>query len=189
MIGTQAWSNEVSTLQKQLRILGYDPGAIDGLWGGLTQNALQKFLLQQGQSFDGVLDRNEFQLLETELKKQGIEIRASGNWNYRATSISFGGYDRADQPVYDAIKTIKNIPDFGFNVLTIDFRCTGKIDTSAPKHYPLSRHTGCSIAKKKSHPKKVLYPIDATLQILPLMKRKLNLKRLYHFYENLNVTL
>lgn len=142
MIGTQAWSNEVSTLQKQLRILGYDPGAIDGLWGGLTQNALQKFLLQQGQSFDGVLDRNEFQLLETELKKQGIEIRASGNWNYRATSISFGGYDRADQPVYDAIKTIKNIPDFGFNVLTIDFRCTGKIDTSAPKHYPLSRHTG-----------------------------------------------
>ena len=45
MIGTQAWSNEVSTLQKQLRILGYDPGAIDGLWGGLTQNALQKFLL------------------------------------------------------------------------------------------------------------------------------------------------
>mgnify|MGYP000149506715 CR=1 FL=1 len=127
MIGTQAWSNEVSTLQKQLRILGYDPGAIDGLWGGLTQNALQKFLLQQGQSFDGVLDRNEFQLLETELKKQGIEIRASGNWNYRATSISFGGYDRADQPVYDAIKTIKNIPDFGFNVLTIDFRCTGTI--------------------------------------------------------------
>ena len=149
MIGTQAWSNEVSTLQKQLMILGYDPGAIDGLWGGLTQNALQKFLLQQGQSFDGVLDRNEFQLLETELKKQGIEIRASGNWNYRATSISFGGYDRADQPVYDAIETIKNIPDFGFNVLTIDFRCTGKIDTSAPKHYPLSRHTGCSIANKK----------------------------------------
>ena len=76
-------------------------------------------------------------------------IRASGNWNYRATSISFGGYDRADQPVYDAIKTIKNIPDFGFNVLTIDFRCTGKIDTSAPKHYPLSRHTGSSIANKK----------------------------------------
>ena len=69
MIGTQAWSNEVSTLQKQLRILGYDPGAIDCLLGGLTQNALQKFLLQQGQSFDGVLDRNEFQLLETELKK------------------------------------------------------------------------------------------------------------------------
>ena len=89
-------------------------------------------------SFDRIINWLVCSIIPTEGNTGGSIIPISGNWNYRATSISFGGYDRADQPVYDAIKTIKNIPDFGFNVLTIDFRCTGKIDTSAPKHYPLS---------------------------------------------------
>jgi peptidoglycan hydrolase-like protein with peptidoglycan-binding domain len=68
-IATHAWSNEVITLQKQLKALGYNPGSADGLWGGLTKNALKSFLSDQGQSYDGVLDSNEFQLVENELKK------------------------------------------------------------------------------------------------------------------------
>jgi peptidoglycan hydrolase-like protein with peptidoglycan-binding domain len=68
-IATHAWSNEVITLQKQLKALGYNPGSADGLWGGLTKNALKSFLSDQGQSYDGVLDSNEFQLVEDESKK------------------------------------------------------------------------------------------------------------------------
>ena len=151
-IATHAWSNEVTTLQKQLKVLGYNPGSADGLWGGLTKKALENFLSDQGQEYDGRLDNNEFSLIERQLKKQGLEIGDLKNWDYRATSIEFGGYDQADQPVYDAIKTIKNIPSFGFNVLTIDFKCTGKIDASAPNYYPLSRKTGCSISYKNITP-------------------------------------
>ena len=68
-IATHAWSNEVTTLQKQLKVLGYNPGSPDGLWGGLTKEALENFLSDQGQEYDGRLDNNEFQLVENELKK------------------------------------------------------------------------------------------------------------------------
>ena len=83
-IATHAWSNEVTTLQKQLKVLGYNPGSADGLWGGLTKEALENFLSDQGQEYDGRLDNNEFSLIERQLKKQGLEISDLKNWDYRA---------------------------------------------------------------------------------------------------------
>ena len=99
--------------------------------------------------FDGQLNQTEIELLELELAAKGLSTGPTVNWPYRATSIAFAGYDGADQPAYDVIQTIKEIPGYGLNVVTLDFRCTGKIDRSAPESYPLSRRIGCSIANKK----------------------------------------
>ena len=49
-ISTHAWSNEVTTLQKQLKVLGYNPGSADGLWGGLTKEALENFYRIKGRN-------------------------------------------------------------------------------------------------------------------------------------------
>jgi ABC-type maltose transport system permease subunit len=41
----------------------------------------------------------------------------------RATSITFGGYENADVPPYNMIRTIHHIPDYGFN----DFAVTSML--------------------------------------------------------------
>ena len=142
-------SADVAQTQRQLIELGYEAGEIDGLWGGTTRRALEAFLADKGQTFDGKLDINEADLLSAELDARGLDIRPSVDWEYRATSILFGGYGGADQPVYDAIRTIREIPSFGFNVVTLDIRCVGKADVSAPDYYPLGRRIGCSISNKQ----------------------------------------
>ena len=53
----------VKAIQQKLVELGYNPGPVDGVWGGNTQAALNNFLVSKGQAFDGRLDANEFEIL------------------------------------------------------------------------------------------------------------------------------
>lgn len=144
-----ATKTEVAQAQRMLNALDHPAGVVDGLWGGTTRRALEQFLNNTENSFDGALDQLELELLEDAMLEQGLSVFPAVDWKYRATSIGFGGYDRADQPVYDAISAIREIPAYGFNVVTLDIRCVGKIEISAPSYYPLGRKIGCSIPNKQ----------------------------------------
>lgn len=146
--GAQSTS-DVAQAQRLLNALGYDAGVVDGLWRGQTRSALVNFLSVQDEAFDGVLDQSEILILEQAANEQGVGGLPTVDWRYRATSITFGGYDAADEPVYDMIRTISEIPDYGFNVVTLDFRCTGRRDNTVPDYYPLGWQLGCSIANRQ----------------------------------------
>ena len=48
-------SGEVRTLQRRLRVLGQDPGPIDGLYGPLTHAAVERFQRTARVSVDGIV--------------------------------------------------------------------------------------------------------------------------------------
>ena len=50
-------SDAVRTLQRRLRRLGLEPGPIDGLYGPLTQGAVERFQQRHGLAVDGVVGR------------------------------------------------------------------------------------------------------------------------------------
>ena len=57
-------SESVLATQNKLNALGFDAGTADGIWGSTTKNALIKYLSTKGLKFDGVLDSNEFKMLD-----------------------------------------------------------------------------------------------------------------------------
>ena len=63
---------DVRTAQDYLKKLGYDAGVTDGLWGGDTENALEKFLNDLNKAWDGNFDQEEMKLLTKELQKKGL---------------------------------------------------------------------------------------------------------------------
>ena len=52
--GDQAGLQPVRKLQRELRALGYEPGPIDGIYGPLTEAAVERFQGAQGLAVDGV---------------------------------------------------------------------------------------------------------------------------------------
>jgi hypothetical protein len=55
--GSPAGSDAVRTLQSRLRRLGARPGPIDGLYGPLTQGAVERFQQRHGLAVDGIVGR------------------------------------------------------------------------------------------------------------------------------------
>ncbi|MEN8746507.1 MAG: peptidoglycan-binding protein, partial [Polaribacter sp.] len=62
-------ANDVFTAQRLLTELGYSPGPIDGAYGGKTKKAFIKLYTDQGMAFDGVVDKNELDLLKNLIAK------------------------------------------------------------------------------------------------------------------------
>lgn len=60
---TSAQAQSVAAAQSALTFLGYDPGPVDGAWGGKTRTALETFYEERSQSFDGKLDDNDYVML------------------------------------------------------------------------------------------------------------------------------
>ncbi len=141
--------SDVGRAQRMLSKLGYSAGSIDGIWGQSTRSALEEFLASRGQIFDGSFGANEIDTLESAAAESGIKEYPSVEWSYRSALISFGGYEFADQPVFDMIKTIRDMPSFGLNTVTLDFRCIGLMEADLPAEYPLGRRMGCAIANKQ----------------------------------------
>lgn len=52
-------ADDVAQAQLMLRILGYDPGPVDGSYGGKTGEALAVFYAARGGAYDGALDGTE----------------------------------------------------------------------------------------------------------------------------------
>ena len=64
--------NDVQITQQLLTNLGYDPGTIDGSYGGKTKRALVQFYASQDKVFDGALSLNEIDALKTAVASTGI---------------------------------------------------------------------------------------------------------------------
>ena len=66
-LSTQATyaDSRVKAIQQKLSQLGYQPGVADGIWGKKSEAALNQFLSSKGLTFDGKIDINELELLET----------------------------------------------------------------------------------------------------------------------------
>jgi peptidoglycan hydrolase-like protein with peptidoglycan-binding domain len=63
----------VQALQEALLALGYHPGPIDGHFGGLTEEALEKFQKSAKISVDGICGRTTFGEINEALVSQGAE--------------------------------------------------------------------------------------------------------------------
>ena len=66
---TSAQAQSVAAAQSALSFLGYDPGPVDGAWGGKTRSALEQFYEDRSRSFDGRLDDDDYAVLARELGK------------------------------------------------------------------------------------------------------------------------
>ena len=55
--------------QNILTELGYEPGPVDGVWGGKTKKALNNFYQERNKKFDGILDLKEMSDLEVAFNK------------------------------------------------------------------------------------------------------------------------
>ena len=51
-----SYEPEVFQAQKVLRVLGYNPGKLDGIWGKVTQRAIESFQRDSGLPVTGRLD-------------------------------------------------------------------------------------------------------------------------------------
>jgi peptidoglycan hydrolase-like protein with peptidoglycan-binding domain len=63
--GTATGSDAVRILQRRLRRLGTPPGPIDGLYGPLTEGAVERFQQRHGLAVDGIVGRQTKQRLLT----------------------------------------------------------------------------------------------------------------------------
>ena len=62
-------ANDIFTAQRLLTELGYAPGPIDGAYGGKTKKAFIKLYTDRNMIFDGVVDKNELELLKKLIAK------------------------------------------------------------------------------------------------------------------------
>jgi len=62
-------ANDIFTAQRLLTELGYAPGPIDGAYGGKTKKAFVELYKDQNMIFDGVVDKNELELLKKLIAK------------------------------------------------------------------------------------------------------------------------
>ena len=62
-------ANDILTAQRLLTELGYALGPIDGAYGGKTKKAFIKLYTDQNMTFDGIVDKNELDLLKILISK------------------------------------------------------------------------------------------------------------------------
>lgn len=104
-------ANGVKAVQERLMELGYQPGVADGIWGRNTESALKKFLVDNGVSFDGTLDANEFELLKIPNAISAVALLAPES----ATSESDSVASNLPEP-------IKRVPNAAtLNLLSLGF--------------------------------------------------------------------
>lgn len=63
--------DDVRAVQQALTFLGYSPGAIDGIFGPLTNEAVRRFQSDQRIAVDGIVGPETISALNIELRKYG----------------------------------------------------------------------------------------------------------------------
>ena len=79
-------ANDIFTAQRLLAELGYAPGPIDGAYGGKTKKAFIKLYTDQNMIFDGVVDKNELDLLKNLIAKINRPMPKRPSWDKRKKS-------------------------------------------------------------------------------------------------------
>ena len=109
--GTEHGSAAVRGLQLRLRRLGFRPGPIDGLFGPLTQGAVERFQVARGLPADGVVGPETRKRL---LRPAGRESRPAGVESACTGSSRARAADDADRPpAVDAPPPRDVAPDTG----------------------------------------------------------------------------
>ena len=85
----------VEQLQKALKDLGYDPGAVDGKFGANTEAAVKSFQSANGIAVDGIVgDITWLNIDEADQSNPTIKKGSTGNPVRRAQKrLTLGGYD------------------------------------------------------------------------------------------------
>ena len=85
----------VEQLQKALKDLGYDPGAVDGKFGANTEAAVKSFQNANGIAVDGIVgDITWLNIDEADQSNPTIKKGSTGNPVRRAQKrLTLGGYD------------------------------------------------------------------------------------------------
>ena len=82
-------SAEIRDIQQALIDKGFDPGAVDGMWGNLTRAAVWNFQQENGMDPSGEVDRQTLSALGVQLASQDQETtRSSAVGSGSATSGS-----------------------------------------------------------------------------------------------------
>ena len=70
LLATESFADKTTaTVQKDLNLLGYNAGPVDGSYGKKTRIALEQFYKDNGGVFDGKLDGNEIKDLKLKIKQ------------------------------------------------------------------------------------------------------------------------
>lgn len=72
-VGNQG--TDVRTLQTIMTNLGYNPGTVDGIFGELTRQAVQRFQSTHNLAADGMVGQETYNALARELAKQGDTLK------------------------------------------------------------------------------------------------------------------
>ena len=78
-------AKDVQITQQLLTNLGYNPGPIDGSYGGKTKRALIQLYASQDKVFDGELSSNEIGALKTAVASAGI---SGSDLNFMSINLS-----------------------------------------------------------------------------------------------------
>ena len=79
ILAMPVFGGTVDQAQSMLNRLGYNAGPVDGAYGKKTRGALEAFYADNGSVFDGKLDANEIQDLQTAMAVRGIRISPLSN--------------------------------------------------------------------------------------------------------------
>jgi len=148
----------VQELQEALLALGCHPGPIDGYFGGLTEEALEKFQKSKKISVDGICGSTTFHELNKALTSNGSELislpeedssdpPASGDlmgWVACAADKvpGRGGYTRV---------TLRSDAAISYNALRAEVLALGGVLTSAGGRRGLASKAGPARSKKSMH--------------------------------------
>jgi peptidoglycan hydrolase-like protein with peptidoglycan-binding domain len=113
---------EVYRAQKALKQLGYNPGALDGLWGGTTQRAIERFQRDKGLPVTGELDEKTKSALG--IKPMTRDIATQGRLGEQRLALVIGNasYKVAPlrNPVNDARDIAATLQSLGFEVMHLE---------------------------------------------------------------------
>ncbi|MEP1304611.1 MAG: peptidoglycan-binding domain-containing protein [Balneola sp.] len=126
---------EVSIVQQSLKIIGYDPGPIDGIWGPKTKSALQDLQNDYGlydsgfitdQTLDAILielkaitefnsekltQKNEYRWFSGQWSGTGYEINYDASWHMQVSFTENGYFVTYSSPKCSAKWVLEDIVD------------------------------------------------------------------------------
>ena len=100
LLATASFADKTTaTVQKDLNLLGYNAGPVDGSYGKKTRIALEQFYKDNGGVFDGKLDGNEIKDLKLKHKLNKDDIKSI------VCNVPPGVYKLVSRPIIENLTT------------------------------------------------------------------------------------
>jgi peptidoglycan hydrolase-like protein with peptidoglycan-binding domain len=129
-------NNYVKTLQSWLHKAGFNPGAIDGVYGANTERAVKEFQKKVGITVDGIAGKQTYQALQKYVRAQTTVSRSNSSSNSRD---DWTGQTLREGSRGQAVKDLQiKLQRLGYNVGSID-GIYGKQTAAAVKSFQKAR--------------------------------------------------